>query len=196
MPRVTAVTPARTGGYIEVELDGVAWRRIPLDVAVRVGLTTERELGRTELRQLRRELLRAEAIELAASALRHRDRSRAALQARLAASGVVPWAREEALDALERAGVVNDLRFAQSRAEALAARGSGDELIRADLAEAGVEEADVTAALGELAPEQERAKRVVGARGASPATARWLARRGFAEDAIEASLPSLVADEQ
>jgi SOS response regulatory protein OraA/RecX len=196
VPRVTAVTPARTGGYVEVELDGVAWRRIPLEVAVRAALTTELELGRAELRDLRRELRRAEAIETAASALRHRDRSRAGLRARLTASGVAPSAREEALDALERAGVVNDLRFARSRAEALAARGSGDELIRADLAEAGVGEADVTVALGELEPERERAVRVVCARGASPATARWLARRGFGEDAIEASLPSLVADEQ
>lgn len=196
MPRVTALAPARASGYVDVELDGVAWRRIPLEVAVRTGLTIELELGRAELRQLRRELRRAEAIATAAGALRHRDRSSAALRARLTASGVAPWAREEALQALERAGVVDDLRFAHARAQALASRGSGDALIRADLVEAGVGETEIVAALGALEPERERAIRLVGARGASPATARWLVRRGFGEDAIEASLPSLVADEQ
>lgn len=195
MPRVTALTSDRAGSRALVELDGVVWRRIPLEVAVRTGLAVGAELGRAELRGLRRELRRAEALDLAARALRHQDRSRATLQARLAAAGIPPWAREQALEILERAGVVDDRRFAGTRAAGLAARGSGDALIRADLLDAGVGEDDVDRAIYELEAERERAARVVAARGESAATARWLARRGFGEDAIEAALPRLIADE-
>jgi SOS response regulatory protein OraA/RecX len=109
-------------------------------------------------------------------------------------SGIAPWACEEALDTLARAGVLDDARFARSRAEALAARCSGDALIRADLIAAGVAEAQADDAVGLLAPERERAIRVAASRGRSVATARWLARRGFGEESIEAALPALVAD--
>jgi regulatory protein len=194
MPRVTALTPDRTGGQVLVEFDGVPWRRIPVEIALRVGLSTHAELQRADLRRLRRELRRVEALDAAARLLRHRDRSRVTVRARLLGAGIAPWACEQALDALTRAGVVDDERFARSRARALADRGSGDALIRADLAAAGVSEAETAAALNELEPERERAIRLVAARGESPVTARWLARRGFGDDTIEAALPTLVAD--
>ena len=194
MPRITALTSDRAGSQVLVELDGVPWRRIPVEVAARAGLSVGAELRRAELRHLRRELHRAEALDVAARALLHRDRSRATLQTRLAAAGIPPWAREQALETLERAGVVDDRRFAGTRAAALAARGSGDALIRAELLEAGVGEDDIDRAIHALEGEWERAARVVAVRGESAATARWLARRGFGEDAIEAALPRLVAD--
>jgi SOS response regulatory protein OraA/RecX len=194
VPRVTALTPDRAGGRLLVELDGHPWRRIPMDVAARVGLTTGVEFGRADARRLRRELRRAEALDIAARALHHRDRSRAALRARMTAAGVAPWAAEQALDTLERAGIVDDVRFAAARAASLAARGSGDALIRAELAAAGVDEDVIATAVGGVEPERERASRVVAARGESAATARWLARRGFGDEAIEAALPRLVAD--
>ncbi len=194
MPRVTRLTPDRAGNYVVVELDGAPWRRIPVEVAVRVGLASESELGRVELRGLRRELRRGEALEAAARALRHRDRSRATLRARLRGAGIAPWACEEALDTLARAGVVDDGRFARSRAAALVARDSGNQLIHADLVAAGVSEAEAARAIEELDPEGERAIRLVATRGESLGTARWLARRGFGADAIEAALPRLVAD--
>jgi hypothetical protein len=53
----------------------------------------------------------------------------------------------------------------------------------------------VRAAIAALDPEPERAIRVTAGRGESTATARWLARHGFGQDAIEAALPTLVADE-
>ena len=195
MPRVTALTAERVGTHVGVELDGVPWRRIPLEVAVRVGLAAGSELQRPELRALRRELRRAEALDVATRALVHRDRSRASLRIRLGAARIAPWAAEQALDTLERAGIVNDERFARARAEALAKRGSGDALIREELLAAGVPEGDVVEAIGALEPERERALSVAATRGESPATARWLARRGFGQDAIEAALPRLVADE-
>jgi regulatory protein len=195
VPRVTALTAERVGTHVGVELDGVPWRRIPLEVAVRVGLAAGSELQRPELRALRRELRRAEALDIATRALVHRDRSRASLRTRLGAARIAPWAAEQALDTLERAGIVNDERFARARAEALAKRGSGDALIREELLAAGVPEGDVVEAIGALEPERERALGVAATRGESPATARWLARRGFGQDAIEAALPRLVADE-
>ncbi len=195
MPLVTALTPDRAGNHVLVELDGAPWRRIPIEIAVRVGLATEVELGRIQLRELRRELRRAEAVEVAARALRHRDRSRETLRARLSDAGIAPWACEHALDTLARAGVVDDERFARSRADTLAARGSGDALIEADLLAAGISGPATTRAIQELDPERERALRLTAARGESEATARWLARRGFGHDAIEAALPRLVADE-
>jgi regulatory protein len=195
VPRVTALTAAPSGTHVRVELDGAQWRRLPLEVVVRVGLASGAELGRGDLRALRRELRRAEAVDAATQALVHRDRSRATLLARLRAAGIAPWAAAEALETLERAGIVDDGRFARSRAAALAARGSGDALIQDELRSAGVSESDVQAALEALEPERERAVRVSARRGGSPATARWLARRGFGQDAIEAALPTLVADE-
>ena len=193
MPRVTALKPDRADRYVVVELDGTVWRRIPVDAAVRAGLAPGVALGRPQLRHLRRELRRAEALEAATRALRHRDRSRGALRARLRAAGIAPAACEDALDTLANAGIVDDDRFALARATALAERGSGDALIRADLAAAGVPEHIVGTALEALEPESERATSVAAARGESVATARWLARRGFAAEAIEAALPRLVA---
>jgi regulatory protein len=195
VPRVTALEPDRAGTHVRVELDGAPWRRIPLDVAVRLGLATETDLGRPELRRLARELRRAEALDTAARALRHRDRSRSMLDARLTAAGIPPSARDEALDTLAQAGIVDDERFARSRAAALAARGSGDALIHADLVAAGIPVDLIRAAVAELEPESERASQLAEARGESLATARWLARRGFGTEAIEAALPRLVADE-
>ena len=193
MPRVTALKPDRAGKHVLVELDGAPWRRIPPEVALRAGLARELELGRHELRRLRHELRRAEALEAAARALRHHDRTQTALRARLTAAGIAPAAREEALETLSSAGIVDDDRFAFTRAALLAARGSGDALIRADLADAGVADEAVSAAISALDSESERAAHVVAARGETAATARWLARRGFGGDAIEAALPRLVA---
>jgi hypothetical protein len=44
----------------------------------------------------------------------------------------------------------------------------------------------VEEALARLDPERERAERLVGRRGATPATARLLAGRGFDEDVVSA----------
>jgi regulatory protein len=193
--RVTALTPERAGSHVLVEVEGEAWRRVPAEVAVRVGLAVGSELGRRELRVLRRELRRNEALEVATRALVHRDRSSANVRARLDAAGIAPWASDQALDALTSAGIVDDERFARGRSAALAERGSGDALIREELLAAGLREDDIGEAIAALDPERDRARRVAAKRGESPATARWLARRGFGQDAIEAALPTFVADE-
>jgi SOS response regulatory protein OraA/RecX len=172
MPVVTALREW-SHGRVEVELDGAPWRLVPADAVVRSGLFVGRALDRERARALGRELRRSAAVARAARALRYRDRSRAALAERLAAAGVGSAARESALDSLERAGLVDDRRVAESRARALAERGYGDAAIRFALEGEGLAAELVAGALEALEPERERAERLRG-RGA-----RWLTARGF-----------------
>ncbi len=128
---------------------------------------------------------REDAVETALRALRFRDRSSAELAARLEQRGVGEAEREQALETLERVGYVDDERFARNRAEQLAARHAGDALIRHDLEQRGVAAEQVEAALDGLADERGRAAAVVASRGPGAKTARYLASRGFGEDALE-----------
>ena len=128
---------------------------------------------------------RPDAVETALCALRFRDRSAAELEARLEQRGVGKAEREQALETLERIGYVDDERFARMRTEQLAERGSGDALIRDDLERRGLAADVVESALGALEPERERAARIAKRRGHSVKTARYLASRGFGEDALD-----------
>ena len=129
-----------------------------------------------------------DAVEQALRALRYRDQTTAELSARLAKRGVRAAEREQALETLERIGYVDDERFARMRAEQLAARGSGDALIRDDLERRGVADELVEAALANLEPERLRAETVVSRRGHGPKTGRYLAARGFAGDVVAAAV--------
>ena len=128
----------------------------------------------------------ADAFETALRALRSRDRSTAELAARLADRGVEEDEQAEVLERLDRAGYLDDERFATQRAAALAGRGSGDALIRDDLERRGIAAEAVEAAIGALEPEPQRAARIVERRGHSAKTARYLAGRGFGEEALTA----------
>ena len=132
---------------------------------------------------------------MATGALRHRDLSRGALEARLARRSVAPGERAETLELLERAGIVDDARFGESRARALAERGWSDEAIRADLERQALPDDLIGPALAALAPEHERAQALAVRRGGGIATARWLARRGFGEDAIEGAVEVRIAED-
>jgi SOS response regulatory protein OraA/RecX len=191
-PRVTALRP-EPRGRVSVELDGERWRTVPVDVAATAGLVVGRDLDRAALRELRRALRRFEALASAARVLRHRDASARRLTQRLEAASVAPAARAEALEVLERAGLVDDARFAERRAHALAERGFGDEAIRHDLEQQGVPAELVEQAVAALPAETGRALAIVGRRGPGPKTARYLAAKGFGEDAVEAALAGSVA---
>ncbi len=192
MPTVTALR--ERGRRVAVDLDGGAWRTLPLDVVARAGLSVGLELDRPRLRLVRRELRRAEALAVAGRALRARDLSQRALGDRLAAR-VAPAARDEALATLVRAGAIDDRRVAENRAAALAERGYGDAAIRHDLRHRGLEPADVDVAVAGLDPEAERATAVVRRRGPGERTARYLHARGFGEDAVAAALePTFAPD--
>jgi SOS response regulatory protein OraA/RecX len=191
-PRVTALRPERRG-RIAVELDGERWRTVPIDVAAAAGLAVGRELDRPALRELGRALRRFEALACATKALRHRSVSAQRLTERLEAAAVAPAARAEALDVLERAGLVDDARFAERRAEALAERGFGDEAIRHDLEQQGVAAELREQAVAVLPAESGRAQAIVARRGTGAKTARYLAAKGFGEEAVEAALAGSVA---
>ncbi len=184
MPVVTALRE-RPRGRVEIELDGVSWRLVPTGAVVRSGLFVGRALDRETARTLGRELRRAEALTRALRALTVRDRSRRSLQDRLAAAGVAARPRQEVLETLERAGLVDDDRLAAARAQALAERGYGDAAIRFDLERQGLGGESVTAALAGLEPERERARRLVEQRGRDARAARWLAAKGFEAAAVE-----------
>jgi SOS response regulatory protein OraA/RecX len=187
VPVVTALRE-QPRSRVEVELDGEPWRLVPTDAVVRAGLRVGAPLDRERARLLGRELRRAKALGVAVHALRYRDHSRRSLEERLARRGVRSDAAADAVAALERAGLVDDLRVATTRAENMAARGFGDAAIRADLEQRGIGAELAAAALATLAPEPERARAVVERRGAGVKTARWLAAHGFDPSAVEESV--------
>ena len=127
-------------------------------------------------------------LDLAARALRHRDRSRAQLDARLQRAGVDEATRHDALETLERVGYVDDARFAAARAAALAGRSFGDAAIRHDLESSGLAADVVEAALAAVEPEPARAEAVVARRGRRAKTGAYLARKGFDEAVIADAL--------
>ena len=192
MPRVTRLS-GLVGGRVRVELDGEPWRTLPLEAVARAGLTEGLELDRFRLRVLARDLRRRRALDVAGRALSRRDLSDHDVRKRLRRAGVSSTEEEEALAALRDVGLVDDARFARRRAEALAARGRGDAAVRYDLEQHGVRPDEIAEALSLLEPEHERAARIVERRGAGPSTARFLAGRGFDEEAVRAALGAAVA---
>jgi SOS response regulatory protein OraA/RecX len=182
---VTALRRAR-GRRVLVELDGKPWRAFAESVVVAAGLSRGIELDRRRLATLARERRRAEATAVAARALRNRDLSAARLAERLARAGVAAGERAATLERLGRAGLVDDDRFAARRAEALAERGLGDAAIKAALRREQLDDERIAEAIAALEPEAMRVERIAARRGRTPATARYLARRGFGEEAVEA----------
>jgi len=129
---------------------------------------------------------RTEALAVATRALARREHSQRSLRERLLRAGVSASDAEAVVAELQQTGLVDDARFAEERARVLAGKGKGDAAIRFDLERAGVGPDELEAALGTLDPERERAAAFVARRGASPATARLLAGRGFDEEVVAA----------
>jgi hypothetical protein len=77
------------------------------------------------------------------------------------------------------------VRFAIDRASLLAERGYGDDWIRADLDAQGVGATATGPALALLAPELDRALRVIAKLPGGRSPTRLLARRGFSEEVLE-----------
>jgi regulatory protein len=183
-------------GRVALELDGRPWRAVPDDVVVRCGLHAGLVLDRARLRALRSELKRAEALMAAGRALARAPLSRRGLSEKLQRRGVAPAAERAAVGTLTAAGLVDDARLVQARAEALAERGWGDLAIEARLEREGFEAEDVRNAVAGLLPEGRRAAGVA-VKLAKARRGAWaaLARRGFKPDAIEEALAALDVDE-
>jgi regulatory protein len=176
---------------VALEVDGKPWRVVPDDVLVRCRLAPDVALDRQRLREIRRELLRAEALGAAVRVLSRRDVSERRLRQRLASRGVGADAAESAVVALASAGAVDDSRVAHARAASLCERGWGDAAIGARLEQEGLAPELVREALAALPPESRRAADV--AARARDRRAAWglLTRRGFSPEAIEDALGSL-----
>jgi SOS response regulatory protein OraA/RecX len=185
------VTPTVTGlrerkrGRVAVELDGEAWRVLPADAVVRAGLTVGRRLDRPAARELAREVRRAKALTAATRSLAASGQSQRALERRLARAGHSAAAREDALGALDRAGLLDDSRLAQGRAEQLARRGYGDAAIRADLRRRLIPAEASADAVAGLEPELDRSRRLLEGKSVTPALLRRLAGRGFSRDTLD-----------
>ena len=188
MPVVTALRAS--GTRVAVELDGAPWRTLPVEAVAASGLGMGVELDRARARILAAALRRQRAEGVAVRTLARRDHSYASLDDRLARAGVREQDRRDVLGRAERAHLVDDARFAATRARLLAERGKGDLAILDDLARAGIGEGDAREAVAALEPEWERAARIVAVRGAGIRTARFLASRGFSEETVG----DLVAD--
>jgi len=193
VPVVTALR-SRGPGRVAVELDHGPWRVVPLEAVYVAGLAVGRELDRASARALRREIRRVEAREVAVRALRACDHTTASLAQRLVDRGTAAAVRQETIEAAQRAGLVDDQRFAAQRASLLAARGGGDLLIVDDLERHGVPAEAARHAIDALEPEAARARAIVAARGTSPKTARYLAAKGFSEATLETVVADLVTD--
>jgi regulatory protein len=135
------------------------------------------------------------AVDTALRALRHRDLSARELEQRLRAKGFDDSERAEALETLERTGLLDDARFAESRARSLADRGAGNAAIRHALGVAGVARETADDALEALEPELARANAITARRGAGPKTARYLRGKGFSEDVVAAVIATSNDDE-
>jgi SOS response regulatory protein OraA/RecX len=185
------VTPIVTGlrerkrGRVAVELDGAPWRVLPTGAVVRAGLQVGRPLDRQTARNLARELRRGRALAQATRLLAASARSRRELEQRLSRARHSDAAREEAVGALERAGLLDDARLAESRAELLSQRGYGDAAIRADLSRHLIAAGEAASAVTALEPELVRIRRLLEGRAVTPALLRRLAGRGFSRDTLE-----------
>lgn len=184
IPTVTRLRE-RERNRVAVELDGRPWRVLSTDVVVRAGLAVGRTLDRETARQLAREVRRARALAQATRTLRSSGRSRRDLEQRLARAGHAEAAREDVVASLERAGLVDDSRLAQSRAELLARRGYGDGAIRADLRQRLIAAEAAADAVAGLEPESERLRRLLQGQTLTPGLLRRLAGRGFSHDALD-----------
>jgi SOS response regulatory protein OraA/RecX len=152
---------------------------------VQAGIAVGSRLDRPTARELARAVRRARALAAATRSLAAGDRSQRALERRLAHAGHSAEARDEALAALGRAGLVDDMRLAANRAELLAGRGYGDAAIRADLERRLVADEAVTEAVAGLEAERDRVRGLLTGQTVTPALLRRLAARGFSHDTLE-----------
>ncbi len=190
---VTALR-ARGTGRVAVDLDGRPWRVVPLEAVYAAGLSVGSGLERSSARALRRELRRLEVQGEVRRALRFRDHTAASLEQRLADRGATRAERRQALEVVQRAGLIDDGLFAAGRAALLARRGAGDLLIADDLERQGVPSDAAHDAIAGLEPESARAAALIDARGRSARTARLLAAKGFSEASLEALVADLAAE--
>ena len=188
MPTLTKL--ARSGpGRVALEVDGNPWRTVPDAVVVRAGLSAGLTLDRPTLRRVRTELRRAQARAVTGRALARRDLTEHELETRLERAGLAPAEIEETKAAAVSAGVVDDERFARARPPSSPGAATGTRTSSRSSARPASPTSWRGRSSRNFPPEVARAEAVAATRPGDPRkTAAYLARRGFAYDAIEEAL--------
>ncbi len=148
MPVVTALRATRRGG-VALHVDGEYCCTISEAAVARWRLFKGRELDEASLAQLREQASAARVMADAYRLLGHRARSREELRERLLAKDHSEQTVQQALDALQADGLLDDAEFARRYvADKRGLSGWGTERIRRGLTALGVAGADIDAALG------------------------------------------------
>ena len=183
MPVVTALQPARRG-HVAVHVDGGFVCSVSDACVARWHLYRGRELDDDALAELRGQASAERVLTDAYRLLGHRARSREELRRRLLQKGHADEAVGEALQRLSGDGFLDDADFARSYvADKRGLSGWGSERIRRGLAELGVDQVLIDAALGTAAAgegdgaELERALAALRRRRADPQGQLDAARR-------------------
>lgn len=205
--RVTRVRPlSRDPSVRVVDVEGLGSLRVDADSVRRWGLVAGGVLDAAGVQRLRAAAERHEARATALRLLARRLRSRRELAHALRRRGVSRLTQLAVLEELERAGWIDDSRFARAWVrDRLALRPAGVRRLRAELAARGVDRAVIAAALAELLPAADEEEVALGQakarlrrlRGLPPPVVRrrvaaWLARRGFRSEVIAAVLRTVL----
>lgn len=184
----------RTPGWVVVEIDGLRFATLPVDVAAGLRIEERTELSREALDRLAGTANVEAAHRVALRLLAARPRARGDLVRRLRERGHDPAAATEAVARLEARGLVDDAEFARHFARVRAARGHGPARMRSDLMALGVDDRVAQGAIAEVAAVEgidpvAQARSMVIKRAAqlgpmTPVAKRrrllaYLARRGF-----------------
>ncbi len=190
-----------------VHVEGAGTYRLRAETAARLGLREGADVDRALLARVATAASIREGTLAALRLLQRRLRSRAELNAGLRRRGLSPPQVTAILSDLERAGWIDDRRFARLWIEdRMAVRPRGTRALRAELRGRGVAPDIIEAALGGLIPPEredgvaldQARRRVERLRNLPPDVARrrlvgWLQRRGFGGGAIARALRMLAA---
>lgn len=195
LPVLTALAPdPRRPGTLRVEVDGVRFGAVPVELARAAGLAVG-SIVDTVLQERLTEAADAEgAFRTLLRALERRSFASADLGRRLLRKGHPRHAVETALDRAATLGLLDDAHFAATFVQTRAARGRGPSRLVRDLLAMGVERAHIDRALAAEWPEgadRTGVPRALAAKRAAqlgdlprPVKRRrvlaYLARRGFA----------------
>lgn len=139
MPVLTNITAQRRAERVNLHIDGDFWSGAPVAVVAEAGLKVGMELTDEALEELAERILVREAIESCLRRLALRGRTRRELAQGLKERKFDEHVAEQALDHLDRIGMLNDRPVAQLRVESLITRGAGPRKIAMELGRVGVD---------------------------------------------------------
>ncbi len=191
--RITAIEPQKKAGShrVNVFLNGAFAFSLHEELGAR--LSPGSSLSEAEVAQFQREDDLHRAYDAALLLLSYRPRSASEVRQRLARRGFAPDLVSEALERLQRTGLVDDAEFAQSWVENRQTyRPSGSRLLSAELRAKGIEREIIDEVLPGEETEEESAYRAALRKARSLQGLPWLefrqklgghlVRRGFGYD--------------